>query len=147
MYRKKVMEEGSFSIEAAVVIPVIIFSMLSILFLGFYIRDIILVETASRAMLVETVAGNIVNIGTQNDKVELVKECLWWAELDEFVMSDKMEHINYTVSANIFGFAVSTNNTVGASKHFNVKDKLRLWKSITDEAKELFFTGGSNDGG
>lgn len=47
------MEEGSFSVEAAVVMPVVIFAVLSLIFYGFFLRDIVLIETTGRAFLTE----------------------------------------------------------------------------------------------
>ncbi len=137
------MEEGSFSVEAAMVTPIIVFAVLSLIFFGFYFRDIILVETTGRALLIEAYgyseAADILE--RENDIKELLSECLWWAELAGFELSKESDYISYTISANMFGINVSTGNTIMAAEYFNAKDKLRLWKSITEEAKELFFDG------
>lgn len=141
------MKEGSFSVEAALVTPVIVFVVLSLIFFGFYLRDIILIETTGRSLLIEAYdyseAADILERG--NYIKELLNECLWWAELKNFELSEGADYINYIMSANIFGINVSTENSIMATEYFNAKDKLRLWKSITDEARALFFDGGSTD--
>ncbi len=134
------MEEGSFSVEAAMVTPVIVFAVLSLIFYGFYLRDIILVETTGRSLLIEVYGDSEASdiLERENDIKELLSECLWWAELVSFELSEGTDYISYTISANMFGINVSTGDTIMAAEYFNAKDKLRLWKSITEEAKKFF---------
>jgi len=144
------MEEGSFSVEAAVVVPVVIDLIFSVLFFGFYLRDIMLIETSARAMLMDISyheAGGEMIIDKAEETGRLLGECLWWARLEAFIMYPEDNYIEYTISANIFGYKAVTQNRVFGEEEFNTKDKLWFWKSITEEAEELFFTGGSNDGG
>jgi len=143
------MEEGSFSVEAAVVMPVVIFAVLSFIFYGFFLRDIVLIETTGRAFLTEeSVFGS--GIRTNNDAIgvgELLNECLWWGTLTRWEYAEHDNCIEYEAGANIFGFTVAAGNVIKAADYFETADRLRLWKGITEEAKELIFTGGDSDGG
>ncbi len=143
------MEEGSFSVEAAIVMPVVIFVVLSLIFYGFFLRDIVLIETTGRALLTEeSVFGS--GIRDKLDAAgtgELLSECLWWGTLTKWEYVEDRGCIKYEIIANIFGFIVTTDNVIKSADYFETADRLRFWKSITEEAGELFFEGGSKDGG
>lgn len=143
------MEEGSFSVEAAMVMPVVIFAVLSLIFYGFYMRDIVLVEAVGRAFLTDdyVLGSGIVDSTDAEDKGALLNECLWWGTLTKWEHPENSDYVEYEVSANIFGFTAVADNVIEAADYFETADRLRLWKSITEEAEELFFTGGSTDGG
>ena len=149
------MEEASFSVEAAIIMPVIIFTILSLVFYGFFLRDIVLIETVGRSLLIESGKSEADIYGNTSDSIldreyetgVLLAECLWWSELVSFELSEDKGSISYKVGANIFGFKAEAGNVIKAADYFDAAKKLRLWKSITEEAKELIFTGGSTDGG
>jgi len=141
------MEDGSFSVEASMIMPIVVFVILSVIFFGFYLKDIILVETTGRSLLIEASGYSVceeADISARAINLKwLLEECLWWAELKQFELSgESADSVNYMINANLFGVNVSSDNRIEAVDYFGVTDKLRLWKSITEEAEELFFSGG-----
>ena len=144
------MVKGSFSVEAAMIMPIIIFTVLSLIFYGFFLRDVMLIETTGRAFLAEE---SVFGCGIRADMAdgvctgELLNECLWWGVLTRWNYIEDKDCIEYEVSANIFGFTAMADNVIKSADYFETADRLRFWKSITEEAEELFFEGGSKDGG
>ncbi len=144
------MEEGSFSVEAALIMPIIIFTVLSLIFYGFFLRDIVLAETVGRAFLIEesNFSGCYVSDDTGiYERGTLLNECLWWGTLTKWEWEESRSCIKYELKANIFGFVLAADNIINSTDYVDTADRLRLWKSITEEAGKLFFTGGSMDGG
>jgi len=88
------MNKGSFSVEAAIVMPMILFIILSVTFFGFYLRDIIVIESAGRAFLMESRDDELVSSGSEVEKRrQLINDVLWWGELTDFKVKDKARQI------------------------------------------------------
>ncbi|MBQ9766315.1 MAG: hypothetical protein IJW18_08965 [Lachnospiraceae bacterium] len=149
---KNCMENGSFSIEAAVIIPLVVWATLSFMFFSFVLRDVALVESVAFVLFEETKQNKECALLEETaefeeavlSKKQLLSEALWWGKLVRF------EEINdgdilYEISADLFLANISISDVIPAKEEFNISEKIRFWKVVTDEAKALFGGGNSSD--
>lgn len=136
------MKDGSYSIEAAFIMPVVIVLMVIFLLLGFYIRDIVFTEAYARNLLLEMADNSIER--KNRDYVRELQNCLWCAEVDSFGIFEKKEkiEIKYKLLSRINFINMRTDKKLSVERKEKTAEKLRKWKVITDTAKGLLITEG-----
>lgn len=134
------MKDGSYSVEAALIMPVVIFIMLGFIMFGFSVRDIVFTDAYGRNLLLE-VSDDIQGTETKDFK-ESLRECLWCSDVKhfDFIESKTGVTIRYGLSSRVI--KLRTENTINVIKKEKTAEKLRRWKVITDAAKDLIITEG-----
>lgn len=134
------MKDGSYSIEAALIMPIAILLMLMFLVLGFYIRDIVFTEAYGRNLLLE-MADDTVEIENR-DYIQELKSCLWCANIGyfSFFEGEKKIEVEYKILPVINFLNIRIENALSIERKEKTAEKLRKWKVITDTARDLLIT-------
>ena len=134
------MKDGSYSIEAALIMPIAILLMLMFLVLGFYIRDIVFTEAYGRNLLLE-MADDTVERKNRDYRQEL-QSCLWCADVGYFRVFEgkKKIEVEYKISSVINFVNIRIENILSVERKEKTAEKLRKWKVITDTARNLLIT-------
>lgn len=136
------MKDGSYSVEAAFVMPVVIVLMLIFLMLGFYMRDVVFTEAYARNLLLEMADDTAER--KNKDYVNELKGCLWCAKVDGFSILEakgKIE-VKYKLLSGIIFIKIRIDKTLSIEPKEKTAEKLRKWRVITDTAKGLLVTEG-----
>lgn len=139
------MSEGSYSVEAALLMPVIICTVLAVILYGFYIRDIVFMETAGRAVLEKYDNKAVIlteTAGHSFDDSELrqaFEEGLLYSKIRYFYISEKKREISlcYGINTNILGLNFKKKGLITKTLTESAPEKLQCWRSWIEEAKEL----------
>ena len=134
------MKEGSYSIEAALIMPIAILLMLMFLMFGFYIRDVVFLEAYGRNLLLEMV-DDTVEIEDKDHTQEL-QNCLWCADIGYFRLFEgkKKIEVKYKISPRINFVNIRIENTLSVERKEKTAEKLRKWEVIIDTARNLLIT-------
>lgn len=134
------MKDGSYSVEAALIMPVVIFIMLGFIMLGFSVRDIVFAEAYGRNLLLE-VSDDTQETEKKNFK-ESLKECLWCSDVRyfDYVEGKTGATIRYGILSRVIKLPIE--NTLSIAKKEKTAEKLRRWNVIADATKKLIITEG-----
>ena len=135
------MRDGSYSIEAAIIMPVVIITMLVFLLFGFYLRDIVFAEAFARNIILE--AKDDTGKADISVTAGELQTRLWCAKVRQFSVLDgeKKIEVRYKQSSGFKFLNISVENMLSSEKEEKVAEKLRKWKVVTDMAKDFIMMG------
>lgn len=134
------MKDGSYSIEAAFIMPIAILLVIVFSLLGFFIRDVVFMEAYGRNLLFE-MADETVE-GENTASLEGLQGSLWYAEVGQFDISEEKGRVNvrYELLPRMNFINIRIEKTLSLDKKEKTAEKIRKWRVITDTAKGLFIT-------
>ena len=135
------MKDGSYSVEAAIIMPVVIIIMLAFLFFGFYLRDIVFTEAFARNLILAAAddTGETADISVTAGELQ---SALWCAKVRQLSVSDGKNKtvVKYKMTAGFDFLDIPVENTLSKEKSVKTAEKILQWKVLTDMAKDLFTT-------
>lgn len=137
------MRDGSYSIEASIIMPIVLLITITFLMIGFYIRDIIFVDAYARSMLTDY-EDNGEELVEYSDSTMRVQECMWCSEVENFRLYENsdMIKVEYKLKPKLRYMRLSVNNVISVRKKEKTSEKIYRWRNITDTVKNLFLTEG-----
>jgi len=137
------MKKGSYSVEAALIMPAVVLIIIAFLWFGFYMRDAIVTEVYSRSLLIDWESSVE---RKQSELKDVLCEALWCSDIVCFGIyeqSDKVR-VSYTIKPKLNLIRIPIDSTVVVVKTEEPHKKIKRWKVWIDEAKELFLTEDEN---
>lgn len=135
------MKDGSYSIEAAIIMPLVTVIMLLFILFGFYLRDIVFMEALARNIILEAAddTGKAENDVTTED----VQTGLWCAKVRQFTVLDgkKKTEVRYKLNSAFKFLDIPIDKVLKSEKKEKAAEKIRKWKVITDMAKDYITAG------
>lgn len=135
------MKDGSYSVEAAIIMPVVIIIMLVFLLFGFYLRDIVFTEAFARNIIL--VALDDTDESDISMMAGELQGALWCARVRQFSVLDGKNKtvIRYKLTSGFKFLDMPIENTLSSEKEEKTAEKLRGWKVLTDMAKDFIAAG------
>lgn len=135
------MKDGSYSIEAAIIMPLVTVIILVFILFGFYLRDIVFVEALARNIILE--AADDTDKAEISVTLEDVQTGLWCAKVRQFSVLDekKKTEVRYELASDFKFLDIPIEKMLRSEKKEKSAVKLRRWKVITDMAKDYIKTG------
>jgi len=135
------MKDGSYSVEAAIIMPVAIMVMLMFLLLGFYLRDIVFTEAFARNIIL--VAADDMSETDINVTAGELQAALWCAKVRQFSILDEKNKtvVRYKLTSGFKFLDIAIENTLSSEKEEKTAKKLKKWKVLTEMAKDFITVG------
>lgn len=130
------MTDGSYSVEAAIIMPAVILITIEFLLLGFYMHDVVFAEAYGRNILAIQKNGSIDNGRLQME----LQESMWYSYVREFDIYENGDKsvIQYKIVSKSDFFKLSTENRIAVKNEENISGKIQKWKIYIDTIKGLF---------